>query len=214
MSLTFALWGSGLLALRQGDLARAVTLLERAVRLCQEMGRPAPFPLMAGALGAAYNLAGRSAEAMLLLAPALEQAMASEVVASQATCSLTLGEAQMMEGLLDEAQVLAEGALSLARMRHERGIEAYALYLYGELAVRREPPDCALAADHYQQALVLAEELGMRPLQAHCHCGLGTLYRRTGRGAQARAALAIAITLYRAMDMALWLPHAEAALAS
>jgi tetratricopeptide (TPR) repeat protein len=214
MSLTFALWGSGLLALRHGDLARAVTLLERAVRLCQEMGRPAPFPLMAGALGATYNLAGRSADAMLLLAPALEHAMASEVVASQATCSITLGEAQMMAGLLDEAQVLAEGALSLARMRHERGIEAYALYLHGELAVRREPRDCALAADHYQQALVLAEELGMRPLQAHCHRGLGTLYRQTGRGAQARAALAIAINLYRAMDMTLWLPQAEAALAS
>jgi len=77
--------------------------------------------------------------------------------------------------------------------------------------VRREPPDCALAADHYQQALVLAEELGMRPLQAHCHRGLGTLYRQTGRGAQARAALAIAINLYRAMDMTLWLPQAEAA---
>ena len=65
-----------------------------------------------------------------------------------------------------------------------------------------------------RQALVLAEELGMRPLQAHCHRGLGTLYRQTGRGAQARAALAIAITLYRAMDMTFWLPQAEAALAS
>jgi hypothetical protein len=67
------------------------------------------------------------------------------------------------------------------------------------------------AADHYQQALVLAEELRMRPLQAHCHRGLGTLYRQTGRGAQARSALAIAITLYRAMDMTFWLPQAEAA---
>ena len=169
---------------------------------------------MAAALGATYNLAGRSADAMLLLAPALEQTMASEVVVNQATCSLTLGEAQMLAGLLEEAQVLAEGALSLARTHHERGNEAYALYLHGELAVRREPPDCALAADHYQQALVLAEELGMRPLQAHCHRGLGTLYRQTGRGAQARAALTIAITLYRAMDMTFWLPQAEAALAS
>jgi tetratricopeptide (TPR) repeat protein len=214
MSLTFALWGCGLLALRQGDLSRAVTLLERAVRLCQDMGRPASFPLMAAALGATYNLTGRSADVMLLLAPTLEQAPASEVVVNRATCSLTLGEAQMMAGRLEEAQVLTEGALSVARMYHERGNEAYALYLHGELAVRREHPDCALAADHYQRALVLAEELGMRPLQAHCHRGLGTLYRQTGRGAQARAALAIAITLYRAMDMTFWLPQAEAALAS
>src|SRR5260370_16143829 len=90
MSLTFALWGCGLLALRQGDLSRAVTLLDRAVRLCQDMGRPASFPLMAAALGATYNLAGRTTDAMLLLAPLLEQAIASEVGVNQATCSLTL----------------------------------------------------------------------------------------------------------------------------
>jgi hypothetical protein len=65
---------------------------------------------------------------------------------------------------------------------------------------------------YYQQALALAEALGMRPLVAHCHLGLGRLYGQTGRGAQARAALSAAIALYRAMDMAFWLPEAEAAL--
>ena len=69
------------------------------------------------------------------------------------------------------------------------------------------------AEAHYQQALALAEELGMRPLVAHCHHGLGRLYHQTGRGEQARAALATAIDLYRAMDMTFWLPQAEAALA-
>ena len=53
----------------------------------------------------------------------------------------------------------------------------------------------------------------MRPLVAHCHRGLGRLYHQTGRAEQARAALAAAIDLYRAMDMTLWLPQAEAALA-
>jgi hypothetical protein len=53
----------------------------------------------------------------------------------------------------------------------------------------------------------------MRPLVAHCHHGLGRLYHQTGHGEQARAALTIAITLYRAMDMTFWLPEAEAALA-
>ena len=62
-------------SLRQGDLSRAVTLLEQAVRLCQGMGRPVSFPLVAAVLGATYNLTGRSAAAMLLLAPALEQAI-------------------------------------------------------------------------------------------------------------------------------------------
>ena len=62
-------------------------------------------------------------------------------------------------------------------------------------------------------ALALAEELGMRPLVAHCHLGLGRLYGQAGRGEQARADLSAAIELYRAMDMTFWLPQAEAALA-
>ena len=71
----------------------------------------------------------------------------------------------------------------------------------------------AQAAAHYQQALTLAEELGMRPLVAHCHRGLGTLYAAIGQREQARTALAAAITLYRTMDMTFWLPQAEATLA-
>ena len=53
----------------------------------------------------------------------------------------------------------------------------------------------------------------MRPLQAHCHNGLGTLYLKIGQPEQARIALATAITLYRAMAMTFWLPQTEAALA-
>jgi hypothetical protein len=53
----------------------------------------------------------------------------------------------------------------------------------------------------------------MRPLQAHCHRDLGTLYAATGQREQARTELAAAIALYRAMDMVFWLPQAEAALA-
>ena len=79
--------------------------------------------------------------------------------------------------------------------------------------MRRDPPEVDQAAAHYHQALVLAEELGMRPLQAHCHRGLGTLYAQSSRVEQARTALSTAIALYRAMDMTFWLPQAEAALA-
>jgi hypothetical protein len=53
----------------------------------------------------------------------------------------------------------------------------------------------------------------MRPLQAHCHRSLGTLYARTGQREQACAELSAAIDLYRAMEMTFWLPEAEAALA-
>ncbi len=79
--------------------------------------------------------------------------------------------------------------------------------------MHRDPPESELATAHYQQALALAEEPGMRPLQAHCHRGLGTLYLKTGQQEQAHTELSTAIALYRTMDMTFWLPETEAALA-
>ena len=67
--------------------------------------------------------------------------------------------------------------------------------------------------DRYREALALADELGMRPLQAHCHRGLGMLYATVGQRQQASTALTTALEMYRAMDMTFWLPQAEAALA-
>jgi tetratricopeptide (TPR) repeat protein len=127
--------------------------------------------------------------------------------------SLACGEAYLRAGGVEEGHRLAQRALTDARHRKGRGWEAWALWLLGEIAMHREPPDVTPAAAHYQQALALANELGMRPLVAHCHLGLGQLYGQTGRAEQARAALTVAIDLYRTMDMIFWLPRAEAALA-
>jgi tetratricopeptide (TPR) repeat protein len=55
-SLMMASWGLGLLALRQGDLPRALPWLVRAVDLCQDTDLPVFLPWMATALGAAYTL--------------------------------------------------------------------------------------------------------------------------------------------------------------
>ena len=131
----------------------------------------------------------------------------------QEISNLSLGEAQVLAGRMEEAQTLADRALALTRTHQARGKQAYALRLLGDIAARRDPPAIELAEAHYQQALALAEELGMRPLQAHCHRSLGTLYHQTGRAALARAALSTAIEMYRTMAMTFWLPAAEAALA-
>jgi hypothetical protein len=48
----------------------------------------------------------------------------------------------------------------------------------------------------------------VRPLVAHCHLGLGTLYRRTSQREQAREDLTTATTMYREMDMTFWLEQA------
>ena len=108
---------------------------------------------------------------------------------------------------------LAQYALELCQARRYRGNEAWALRLLGDIAARREPPDTEQAEAHYHQALALADELGMRPLQAHCHRGLGTLYAATGQREQARTALSTAIEMYRSMEMTFWLPQTETALA-
>jgi hypothetical protein len=66
-------------------------------------------------------------------------------------------------------------------------------------------------ADHVE-TLTLAEELGIRPLAAHCHFGLGTLYLTIGRDGEAQGELTTAAAMYRAIEMPFWLETAEAAL--
>jgi tetratricopeptide (TPR) repeat protein len=92
----YASWGIGLLSLRQGDLRRALPLLERAIDICQDTGLPFLFPRMAAPLGAAYTLAGDIADAVPLLTQALEQTIAMERVIDEAFCCLPLGEAQVL----------------------------------------------------------------------------------------------------------------------
>jgi tetratricopeptide (TPR) repeat protein len=183
------------------------------VGLCQDVDLPVFFPRAAAALGAAYILSGRVADAVRLLTQALEQTIATETAGFQTLCSLPLGEAMLRAGRLEEAHAVTERTLALARGHQERGHEAYALCLLGEIAARREHPEIKPAESHYRQALTLADELGMRPLVAHCHLRLGTLYAKIGRRAEAHAALSAAVELYRAMEMTYWLPQVEAALA-
>jgi len=70
--------------------------------------------------------------------------------------------------------------------------------------------DAESGAAHYREALALGHLHGMRPVIAHCHLGLGRLYRRTGQPEHARENLATAMTMYREMDMDFWLEQGEA----
>src|SRR5262249_38445298 len=124
-SLMFASWGVGMLSLRQGDLPKALPLLERAVGICQEADLPFWFPMMAAALGAAYTLAGRVVDAVPLLTRALEQATAAGMIGMQVLGSHRLGEAHLLAGCLEEAQALAERTLAPVHTHQERGNEAY-----------------------------------------------------------------------------------------
>jgi class 3 adenylate cyclase/tetratricopeptide (TPR) repeat protein len=190
----------------KGDVHEAIHYLERAREPCERIDLPVFLDVIDCGLGYAYALLGQVSEALPLLERGVERAPSSD----RAT---RLGEGYLLAGRPEEASRAASHALELTRSHKERGNEARALRLLGEVAARAEPPDVERAEGYYRQALARAEELGMRPLVAHCHRGLGTLYQKSGRVEAARAELTAAVDLYRAMAMTFWLGPAEAALA-
>src|SRR5262249_5580647 len=112
-------------------------------------------------------------------------------------------------GRLDEAASLAREALALTRRTGARTIEAQALCLLGDIASAAGADD---AEGFYRAALTLAQDLGMRPLVAHCHLGLGKLYQRTATREQAHEHRTTGTTMDRDMGMTYWVEKAEAEL--
>jgi class 3 adenylate cyclase/tetratricopeptide (TPR) repeat protein len=200
----------GTLYLAQGDLEHVIRVFDQGLALCRASGDRNMLRAIAAGLGSASALQGRVAEGRALLEEAIGEGIHVGVPQSHAYAQCS--EVCRLVGRGEEAWQYARQALALARQQKARGDEARALHQFGVVYAHADPPDVTQAEAHYQQALALAAELGMRPLQAHCHLGLGRLYGQTSRAAQARTALTTAITLYRAMDMTFWLPEAEAAL--
>jgi class 3 adenylate cyclase len=196
---------------QQGQFHDAVPRLERAMALyTPEL--IAWYPMTADALGFAYAMTGRLADALQLLEQAVERAR--RVDRRRETQWLAyLSEAYLRAGRLDEAHAVAERLLALGRERGERSTQARGRHLFAEIAMQREPPHAEGAEAHYRKALALAEELGMCPLQAHCHRGLGILSATIGQAERAHSELATAIAMYQSMGMTYWLPQTEAALA-
>jgi len=165
-SLVVAHAGTGMIHLFRGDGEKAMGPLERGLVIERLSDIPFLFPFVAAPLGWAYALAGRHEEGLALLQDAIERAEAMEWAGNHAIRLVWLGQAHLRAGHGDAAARLALRALELARRLGERGHEAYALQLLGELAGKAVPPDVERASEHYRAALTLAEALGMRPLAA------------------------------------------------
>src|SRR2546426_10794089 len=199
--------------LAQGDLEQAIRVLEQGLALCRASGNRDTFRNVVADLGAAYALQGRLAEGRARLEEGISKSICTGALSNLAYRVAWLSEVWRLAGHWDEAWHHARQALDLARQQKARGGEARALHQLGVVQAHADPPDVVQAEAHYQQALALADELGMRPLQAHCHRGLGTLYAAIGQPEQARTALSTAIEMYTSMDMTFWLPQTEATLA-
>jgi class 3 adenylate cyclase/tetratricopeptide (TPR) repeat protein len=198
--LVFAYRSLGFALLRRGDASQSVQALERSVELCRISQFKFPFDMAAGHLGYAFTLLGRLAEGVALIDESLADPAATGT-SNHPLLMAYLGEAHLLAGRIDDAIDIGQRALDLARRQQERGSEAWILRLLGEIAARADVFDLKRAREHYDAAIALARELGMRPLVAHCYLGLGKLHRRMGMREKEREGLSSAASMYRAMGM-------------
>jgi tetratricopeptide (TPR) repeat protein len=160
-------------------------------------------------LGHVYAWSGRIGEGVSCLQQALAAYESAGIGFHHSLSVEQLGEAYLLADQVENARACADRALMLARGRGERGYEAWALRLLGQIASHHRRPDVTTAAAHYGAAMSLASELEMRPLVAHCHLGLGRLYRRTDNPEQAEEHLTTATAMYGEMGMTYWLEKLE-----
>jgi tetratricopeptide (TPR) repeat protein len=193
----------------QGDFHGAIPQLETCLEAFQGMSLPIFSSAAAATLGYARVMTGPPEDGMALLREALEQ-LAQGRRTMEALFTTYLCEAHLRARQLGEAAALAERALALSRERFERGTEARALYLLGEIAA--QGAETEISERHYHAALALAGELSLRPLVAMCHVGIGKLCQRTGKREKAQEHLTTATTMYRDMRMTYWLEKAGAEL--
>jgi class 3 adenylate cyclase/tetratricopeptide (TPR) repeat protein len=197
----------GIVRAARGSAAEAIAPLERSLTLSELRELYGVSPVTAPYLAYAYAQSGRLDDGFRLLE---RHAAPARIAGVQPRRLTLLGEIHRLAGRTTEANRLAQQALAESRARRQRGEEARALRLLGEIAAGHDSPDAIVADAHYRQALAIAEELGMRPLIAHCCFGLGKLYRRTSEREQAQEHLTTATTMYRQMDMRFWLEKAAA----
>jgi tetratricopeptide (TPR) repeat protein len=211
LKISYALAGALLLCAmvyaRRGDSKVATRMAERALHELQNQELPIAWNLASAALGCAYNLAGRVADAITVLergrAQVIDDALWGPM--NQAYLAQAYGLADRNK----EARNAAQNAIELSQRYGARAIEAWSRQIMGEIYALPCSSSTKDAHQQFGQALELAEQLGMRPLIAHCHAGFGQLHRKTNERAHAKEELTLACEMYRDMDMTHYLRKAE-----
>lgn len=199
--------------LSRGEFAGALPWCERAVQVSDDKGLLGYLPVTYSALGFALVSLGRG--------EGLEYLERGATLQAKSAIRTRLPEfyARWAEGLLiaervEEARQTVVTALAIAAASGERGHEADALWVAGGVAAAGHPAEFDEARALFDRARAIASELGMRPLVARCHLGLGALSRRVGNDQEAREHLTTAAALFGEMGMRFWLDQAVAAMAA
>jgi class 3 adenylate cyclase/tetratricopeptide (TPR) repeat protein len=212
LNVTVACSGIGTVLLRQGDAEAAIPYFERGLELIQRWTMPLWFPRLAAGLGAAYTLVGRTADALPLLEQAMRRAESMHLVVGHSQLLAHLSEAHLHSGHITTAREVAGRSLQLAREHHERGYEAWALRLLGEITLRLDPVVSDTARRYFEDAIRLAGVLGMRPLIGRASLGLARLEQKLEQPS-ARERFVAASDLFRELGMTRWRQESEQALA-
>jgi class 3 adenylate cyclase/tetratricopeptide (TPR) repeat protein len=196
---------TGLVWLRRGHLERALPLLEKSLESCREKNLDVWRPIPSSLLGLTLVQLGQMDEGLALLEDAVRRTEELGVRAYLALWAAQWAAGLLAAGQRERARSEAKRALELALRHKERGHQAWALHLLAEVCAAGDPPEAGEAEGYYGQSQALAGELGMRPLVARNHLGLGRLYRLVERRDLAEEHLATALGLLREMGMRWWL---------
>jgi len=207
------LWvGVGYMHVRRGVAVDAIPGLERSLKSCQTYSNDLMIPWTASTLGLAYAFNGRHEAGIEYAQEGVRRGETLGITRFQPLRLTCLANAYMLAGRHEDAHTTAQQGLELAHRYHEKGPQAWALYLLAASDSASGTNNEQHLQRAYRDALALAEELGMRPLVAHCHLGQGQLHCALGAASKAREHLKRALTMYREMDMQSWPEQAEAAL--
>jgi class 3 adenylate cyclase/tetratricopeptide (TPR) repeat protein len=206
-SVSHACLGLGGTRLRQGEFVAAIPILARGLAASERT--PLLRPPIEADLGLARARCGNVAEGLAALHSAIEAAQTMGRLSRLPLIIVKCGEVHLIAGECDEAERLASEALRLAVEQGERGNEAYARHLVAEIHAARDMIPPPSTEQDYVDAMSVAVELGMRPLAARCHAGLGLLLHRIGRPNEGRHHLGTATEMFRELAMRFWMEKLE-----
>ncbi len=217
-SIVYAYYAVGAVALLRGNFDSAIGALENGLRICESAEIPVQRRVIVSSLAVAYAFVGRVDEALGLLDSIADPNL---WVRGKSTRQIPLGRSMgtvwqvktyMLAGRQRKAEVLAREALEVFRESKDRGSEAWLRYLLAEILANRHPSSLSQVEAGYRAAFTLADELGMRPLQAHCYLGLGKVHAQFKDISIARSEIGTARDLYLAMGMSFWVDKSGLAL--